>query len=128
MPSFRGAPAGAHFLNWRGARNRRADHCQQFISVGRSGGRCIATIQETPRNVFPERAVDLELFLAEELVQRRFVRKRCVRRLVGHDVVVLVSAQGRLDINQDTLFTWTAIVNRGIVDQVQGDVRTRQWD
>src|SRR5205085_7605130 len=117
MPSFRGTPAGARFLNWRGARDRRADHCQQFISVGRSGSRWIATVQETPRNVLPESAVDLELLLAEELVQRRFVRKGCVCRLVGHDVVVLVCAQGRLDIDHDPLFSWTAIVNGGIVDQ-----------
>src|SRR5260370_2979658 len=82
------------------------------------------TIQKSPSDMFAESTVDLELFLTEKLIQCCFVREGRVGSLVGHDVIVFVSTQGRLDIDQNAFFTrTTTVLDRRIVDQPERNVR-----
>ena len=48
-------------------------------------------------------AIDLELFLGEELIPGRLMRKRGIALLVVKDVIVLVSSERRLETDDNSL-------------------------
>ena len=62
--------------------SRRADHLHVIVAV-----------QEPDGDVEAERTIDLELFLAEELVARGLVRKQFVAAGIVADIVVLVAGE-----------------------------------
>src|SRR3954471_694544 len=75
--------------------------------------------------MFAERPVGFELFLAEELIEGRLVRKLRIGLLVGDDVVALVAAQRCLDVDQRALLALAARCEGRVADRSEGDMGAR---
>jgi hypothetical protein len=75
-----------------------------------------------------ESAVNFELFLTKKLIECRFVRETRMCCFVGHDVIVFISAERRLDVDQQAaLARAPAVLDRWIVNKAKRDVRARGW-
>src|SRR5712691_5536874 len=74
--------------------------------------------QQSMRRVEAERTIDLELFLAEELITRRFVRKGPVPARIIANIVPLIAGQRRLDVEQPSACAVS------VVDRTDSGMRT----
>ena len=70
-------------------------------AVGQREG--VAAIEQPVSGVKSKRAIGFELLFAEPLVERRLVREGIVALLVVEYVVVLVTGEGSLDVDENAL-------------------------
>src|SRR6266536_3223815 len=97
-------------LDQSGIRNCLGNHFKQVSPISCGSRNSVLTLEKSPCDMFSEGPVNFELLLTKNLVQCCLMWKTCVCRFVGHDVVILVSTERCLDVDQHAALARARIV------------------